>query len=215
MIHVSTSEVYGTAKYVPMDENHPTLPHSTYAVSKLAADRAAFAMHKEHGYPLVIMRPFNSYGPNVTQPYIVPEIALQLLNGRNPIALGNVNAVRDFTYVADTARAIILASIEKRAAGATINIGSGRGIRISDLAALMAKILDKELEIHVDESRFRPYDVEELVCDFGRAEELLKWRPTISLQEGLEKTLNWLKKYPVRYGSPFTGWPRVYGNSSR
>lgn len=213
LVHVSSSEVYGTALYTPMDEKHPTLPHSTYAVSKLAADRAVFAMHKEHGYPVVIVRPFNSYGPNVTQPYIVPEIALQLLNGRNPLELGNVNAIRDFTYVEDTARAIILASIEKQAAGETINIGSGRGVSISELAMLMAKILGKEINLHIDESRFRPYDVEKLICDFSKARRILNWSPTISLDEGLRRTLDWFRGYPVRYETPFTGWPRVYRRS--
>ena len=213
LVHVSSSEVYGTALYTPMDEKHPTLPHSTYAVSKLAADRAVFAMHKEHGYPVVIVRPFNSYGPNVTQPYIVPEIASQLLNGRNPLELGNVNAIRDFTYVEDTARAIILASIEKQAVGETINVGTGVGVRIGDLAMLMAKILGKEVNIHIDESRVRPYDVEKLICNSSRAQTILNWSPTISLDEGLRITLDWLRSHPVRYETPFTGWPRVYRRS--
>ena len=213
LVHVSSSEVYGTALYTPMDEKHPTLPHSTYAVSKLAADRAVFAMHKEHGYPVVIVRPFNSYGPKVTQPYIVPEIASQLLNGRNPLELGNVNAIRDFTYVEDTARAIILASIETRAVGETINIGSGRGASISDLAMLMAKILGREVTIHIDENRVRPYDVEKLICDFGKAQRILNWSPTISLDEGLRMTLDWLRSHPARYETPFAGWPRVYRRS--
>jgi len=213
LVHVSSSEVYGTALYTPIDEKHPTLPHSTYAVSKLAADRAVFAMHKEHSYPAVIVRPFNSYGPKVTQPYIVPEIASQLLNGRNPLELGNVDAVRDFTYVDDTARAIILASMETRAVGETVNIGSGRGTSISDLAMLMAKILGREVTIHIDENRVRPYDVEKLICDFSKAQRILDWSPTISLDEGLRRTLDWLRSNPARYDTPFTGWPRVYRRS--
>jgi len=209
-VHVSSSEVYGTALYTPMDEKHPTLPHSTYAASKLAADRAVFAMHKEHSYPTAILRPFNSYGPRVTQPYIIPEIALQLLDGRNSLELGNVNAIRDFTYVEDTARAIVLAGIEKQAAGETINVGSGLGVRINDMAILMARILGKEVTIRIDESRFRPYDVEKLICDFSKARRILNWSPTISLEEGLRMTLDWLMGRPVSFKTSFRGWPRVY-----
>ncbi len=100
-VHISTSEVYGSAQHVPMDENHPTNPHSTYAVSKLAGDRVAFTLHKENGFPVVIIRPFNSYGPKYTQPYIIPEIMNQLLNGNKELMLGNISATRDFTYVSD------------------------------------------------------------------------------------------------------------------
>ena len=209
-VQVSSSEVYGTALYRPMDERHPTLPHSTYAVSKLAADRAAFAMHKEHRYPVVVVRPFNSYGPRVTQPYVVPEIASQLLSGRRAVALGNTDAVRDFTYVEDTARAIILAGIENQSVGETINIGTGQGVSVRDLAVLMAKILGKEVNIHFDERRLRPYDVGELICDFKKAHGILNWSPTVSLEEGLKMTLDWLKAHPVSYDSPFLGWPRAY-----
>jgi dTDP-glucose 4,6-dehydratase len=212
-VHVSSSEVYGTAQYAPMDEKHPTLPHSTYAASKLAADRAVFTMHKEHNYSAVIVRPFNSYGPRVTQPYIVPEIASQLLNGRNPLELGNINATRDFTYVEDTARAIILASTEKHAVGETINVGSGYGVTISELATLIAKILSRDVKIRTDETRIRPYDVEKLICDFAKARRILNWSPTIPLDEGLKRTLDWLRSHPVRYETPFKGWPRVYRRS--
>jgi len=209
-VQVSSSEVYGTALYEPMDEKHPTLPHSTYAVSKLAADRAVFTMHKEHGYPAAIVRPFNSYGPRVTQPYIVPEIALQLLNGRNTLMLGNVDAIRDFTYVEDTARAIILASIEKQAVGETINVGTGVGVSIRELALQQAKILGREVTIQLDEKRLRPYDVGKLICDFGKARRILNWRPMISLEEGLALTIDWLKAHPISYRTPFAGWPSVY-----
>jgi len=209
-VQVSSSEVYGTALYEPMNEKHPTLPHSTYAVSKLAADRAVFTMHKEHGYPVVIVRPFNSYGPRVTQPYIIPEIASQLLSGQDTLTLGNLDAVRDFTYVEDTARAIILASIEKRALGETINVGSGRGVSIRDLAILMAKILERTANIRIDRNRFRPYDVNRLICDSKQARERLNWTPTVPLEQGLRITLDWLRARPIGYRSPFLGWPRVY-----
>ena len=133
-VHISTSEVYGSAQTVSMNENHPTTPHSTYAVSKLAGDRAAFTLHKENGFPIVIIRPFNSYGPRFTEPYIIPEIMSQILNNSKEIILGNVNASRDFTYVQDTASAIIKSIIEKKANGEIINVGSGTEISILNLA---------------------------------------------------------------------------------
>lgn len=207
-VHISSSEVYGSAKYVPMDENHPTLPHSTYAASKLAADRAVFTLHKEHDFPAVIIRPFNSYGPHITQPYIIPEIVTQLFN-RDQLILGNVNASRDFTYVSDTARAIILAAVEQKAIGETINIGSGGDIKIGDLAVLIADLIGKKVSIVQDQSRFRPYDVERLFCNDSKARELLGWKPQVSLVDGLRTTIEWIKANPLKFKEPFKGWPRA------
>lgn len=207
-VHISSSEVYGSAKYVPMDENHPTLPHSTYAASKLAADRAVFTLHKEHDFPAVIIRPFNSYGPHITQPYIIPEIVTQLFN-RDQLILGNVNASRDFTYVSDTARAIILAAVKQKAIGETINIGSGGDIKIGDLAVLIADLIGKKVSIVQDQSRFRPYDVERLFCNDSKARELLGWKPQVSLVDGLRTTIEWIKANPLKFKEPFKGWPRA------
>ena len=209
-IHVSSSEVYGTARYAPMDEEHPTLPHSTYAVSKLAADRAIFAMHKEHGFPAVIIRPFNSYGPKVTQPYIIPEIALQLLSADGCVQLGNVEVSRDFTYVTDTARGIIMALTNKNAVGETINLGSGREVKIRDLVFLMAKLLGKQVKIERDPTRLRPYDVERLLCDYTKARKILEWEPKVSLEEGLKKTIEWITNNPIMFKGPFKGWYQSY-----
>ena len=209
-VHISSSEVYGTAKYVPMDEEHPTLPRSTYAVSKLAADRAVFTMHKEHGFPVVIIRPFNSYGPNVTQPYIIPEIALQLLSANDCVRLGNVRSSRDFTYVVDTARGIVMALTNKNVVGETINLGSGRKVKIRDLVFLMAKLLGKHVKIETDPTRLRPYDVERLLCDYTKARKLLEWEPKVSLEEGLKKTIEWLANNPIMFKGPFKGWYQSY-----
>lgn len=209
-IHISSSEVYGTARYVPMDENHPTLPHSTYAVSKLAGDRAVFTMHKEHGFPTVIIRPFNSYGPNITQPYIIPEIALQLLAMSNPIRLGNIETSRDFTYVEDTARGIIMASTNKKAIGETMNIGSGREIKIRDLALLMARLLGRQVKIETDSTRLRPFDVKRLCCNYAKAKKILRWEPKVSLEGGLKKTIEWIAKNPIKFKEPFKGWSKSY-----
>ena len=209
-VHISTSEVYGTAKYVPIDEDHPTLPHSTYAVSKLAADRAVFSMHKEHNLPVVIIRPFNSFGPNITQPYIIPEIILQLLNGNRTLHLGNVESSRDFTYVTDTARGILLALSQEDAIGKTINLGIGEDIKIKDLAFLIAELMGNQIEIETDPIRFRPYDVKRLCCSNRKAEKLLGWKPFVPLKDGLKMTINWIKKNGVRFKDPFKGWTRTY-----
>ena len=131
-VQISSSEIYGTAKYIPMDESHHTTPQSTYAVSKLAGERVVFTMHKEHNLPAVIIRPFNSFGPNITQPYIIPEIIRQIEKS-DVIKLGNLNAKRDLTYVTDTARGIILSLVKEGVIGEVINIGSQRSYSIKDL----------------------------------------------------------------------------------
>lgn len=207
-VHISSSEVYGSAKYIPMDENHPTLPQSTYAASKLAADRAVFTLHKEHDFPAVIIRPFNSYGPRITQPYIVPEIITQLLRG-DRVCLGNVESSRDFTYVGDTAKGIILALTEEKAIGETINICSGSDIKIGDLACLIARLMGKNIQLEQDESRFRPYDVERLLGDYTKAKKLLGWEPKIPPEEGIRRTIEWIKSNPIEFKEPFKGWPRA------
>jgi nucleoside-diphosphate-sugar epimerase len=213
-VHISTSEVYGSSKYIPMDEDHPTLPHSTYAVSKLAADRAVFTMHKEHGFPVVIIRPFNSFGPNITQPYIIPEIILQLLNGNSTLHLGNVESSRDFTFVSDTAKGIILALSEKRAIGETINLGRSVDIKIRDLAFLLAELMGKEIRIETDHARLRPFDVERLCCSNKKAEELLGWRPIVPLEDGLKSTIEWIKNEGLSFKDPFGGWTKTYNPRS-
>ena len=182
-VQISTSEVYGSAQFTPMDENHPTAPYSTYAVSKLAADRAAFTLHKENGIPVVVIRPFNTFGPRFTQPYIIPEIINQILGGAKQLSLGNINSSRDFT-----------------------NVGSGMEIKIQELAEKIIAISGMEIEIKIDESRLRPYDVNRLICDNSKASKLLKWKPEISIEEGLKITFEWAKKNQVVFNAPFKRW---------
>ena len=205
-VQISTSEVYGSAQFVPMDESHPTTPHSTYAVSKFAGDRAAFTLHKENGFPVVIIRPFNSYGPRYTEPYIIPEVINQILNGSGELTLGNVNAVRDFTFVSDTADAILRSITEEKAKGEIINVGSGIEITIRDLAQKIARIGNKKIKIKYDESRERPYDVDRLVCNNRKAQTLLHWKPKIEMNEGLSITYNWSKKNKTTFSAPFKRW---------
>ena len=201
-VHISSSEIYGTARYIPMDESHHTTPQSTYAVSKLAGERVVFTMHKEHNLPAVIIRPFNSFGPNITQPYIIPEIIRQILKG-DVVKLGNLNAKRDLTYVTDTARGIILSLVKEGIVGEVINIGSQRSYSIKELVSLISEIMGKEVTVEVDPLRFRPYDVDTLICDYERATKLLGWKPEITIREGLEKTIEWIKKEDVDIGLPY------------
>ena len=213
-VHISSSEVYGTAKETPMSEDHPTLPQSTYAVSKLAAERAAFTMHKEHDIPLTIIRPFNCYGPNITQPYIIPEIINQLLVGPHCV-LGNVNTRRDMTYVTDTAKGIVLALTAQMVEGQTINLGSGRDLSVQELADEIGGILEYHPEIEFDSSRTRPFDVERLICDNSRAKELLGWMPTVPLNVGLRQTIDWIRDNGVEFKEPFKGWRRSYSGGMK
>ena len=205
-VQISTSEVYGTAQQTPMDENHPTSPHSTYAVSKLAGDRAAFTLHKENGFPIVVIRPFNSFGPKYTEPYIIPEVMNQILNGSKELQLGNVNTSRDFTFVSDTANGIIKAATERKAAGEIINIGYGEDIKILDLVQKIAKISKTKIKIKYDESRERPFDVNKLICNNKKAQNILKWKPKITVEKGLKITYEWAKKNKVVFNAPFKRW---------
>jgi nucleoside-diphosphate-sugar epimerase len=208
-VYVSSSEVYGSAKQEPMDENHPTLPHSSYAASKLAADRVTFTISKELDLPVTIVRPFNTFGPNITQPYIVPEIIAQALAGDGELWLGNTEAYRDLTYVDDTARGIILSAIGPGADGEVINLGSGSSISVRELALKIASLMGKKLVIRKDASRLRPFDVGKLICDNSKAERILKWRPMVSLDDGLRKTIDWVKSNSIHFQSPFRNWYRT------
>ena len=208
--HISSSEIYGSARFSPMTENHPTIPQSTYAVSKLAGERVAYTMYKEHNVPTVIIRPFNSFGPNITQPYIIPEIISQLLNGKNELELGNIHSRRDLTFVEDTARAIISSLVAEGVIGETINVGSERSVTIKELVHLIANIFSRDVTIKIDSSRLRPHDVEALICDYGKAKRLLSWEPTISIKEGLKRTVDWAKENQIKLKAPFKGWTSSY-----
>jgi nucleoside-diphosphate-sugar epimerase len=212
-IHISSSEVYGTAHYTPMDENHPLIPQSTYSVSKLAGERVVYTIHKEHNLPIVILRPFNSFGPNITQPYIIPEIIHQLLSNTKEVRLGNINTRRDLTFVSDTAKGIINTLVAEGIIGETINLGSERSVSIRELVNLIAEILCRNVSITMDSSRMRPSDVEVLTCDYTKANRLLGWLPTVSIKEGLRITVAWAMKHGITLKAPFKGWPATYRRS--
>lgn len=211
IVYVSSSEVYGTAQYTPMDEEHPTNPHSTYAVSKLAADRLCYTLDKEHGIPIVILRPFNTYGPRETHPYIIPEAISQLAR-TSSLKLGDIDTSRDFTYVTDIVHGLLLAGERPDLQGEVINLGSGKDIRMRDLVCLIAKLMEKDdVKITTDPAKYRPYDVKQLIADNQKAKRLLKWEPKVPLEEGLNQTIAWYLKNGEK-------WPwekRYYPGRSR
>ena len=191
VVYFSSSEVYGTAKYTPMDENHPTLPLSTYAVSKLASDRLCFVFNHEHGVPVLVVRPFNCYGPRETQPYVIPEIISQLSRGR-VVELGNVKAKRDFTYVEDTARGAIALMESDIPDGEVVNLGSGKTYSIEEIALLVGRVMNRnDMVIRTSSSRMRPLDVDLLQCDCSKAKKYTGWEPAVDIREGLERTVKW------------------------
>ena len=199
VVQYSSSEVYGTAQYVPMDEKHPTLPASTYAVSKLAADRLCFTLFHEQNIPVAILRQFNVYGPRETHPYIIPELITQL-SGSNKLKLGNVKASRDFTYVEDAARGAIEILKSKDTAGEVLNMGSGKDYTIEQLAKIIGGLLGKDkLQIETEKTRFRPLDVQRLQCNYSKMEKLTGWEPKTDFVKGLEKTIEWYNEHGKKW----------------
>jgi len=195
VLHYSTSEVYGTAKYVPMNEDHPTKPLSTYAASKLAADRLCFTLFYEHKVPAVILRQFNAYGPRETQPYVIPEIITQLSKS-NEVKLGNIKARRDFTYVEDVAKGAIELMACPGIEGEVINMGSGADCSIEEIAYTIGALMGLEsTKITVDTRRLRPLDVNVLLCDSSKAQKLIDWEPKTDMKEGLRRTIEWFKEH--------------------
>lgn len=194
IVHVSTSEVYGTAQYVPIDERHPLRPQSPYAASKSAADQLTLSYHLTFETPAVVVRPFNTYGPRQSLRAVIPTIAAQLLAG-TPVRLGSLDPTRDLTFVGDTVEALVRAGHTKGIEGRTIQLGTGREIRIGDLAEMLARVTGIPLRLVHDPERVRPpsSEVERLVADNSLARELLGWRPAVALEEGLATTVEWLR----------------------
>ncbi|MCD6479110.1 MAG: SDR family NAD(P)-dependent oxidoreductase [Candidatus Diapherotrites archaeon] len=199
VLQYSTSEVYGTAKYLPMDESHPINPHSTYATSKVAADRLCFTLYHEQQVPVIILRQFNTYGPRETHPYIIPEIISQLSRG-STLHLGNINAKRDFTYVCDAARAAIELMKHKEAEGQVFNSGYGKCWSIKEIAEIIAEIMGvHDLKIVVEKQRLRPLDVQVLEANYFKLFRLTGWKPKVSFEEGLQKTIEWFNENGKRW----------------
>jgi len=192
----SSSEVYGTARYVPMDEAHPHQAQSPYAATKIAADRLAESYHRSFGLPIVVVRPFNTYGPRQSARAVIPTIAAQLLAGRGEVRLGSLEPRRDFTYVRDTARAFIAAARCDGAIGQDLNAASGRDISIGELAGLLAAKIDPAARVCSDAQRMRPRgsEVERLLGSSAKLRALAGWAPEWDLERGLDETVAWLRE---------------------
>jgi NAD dependent epimerase/dehydratase len=194
IIHTSTSEVYGTAQYVPIDEKHPLNPQSPYAASKIAADKLAESFYHSYELPVSILRPFNTFGPRQSLRAIIPTIITQLLESKK-VVLGNLEPRRDFTFITDTVMGFILLANKNGVAGETFNLGTKKDITIRDLVFLISKLLGGNPKIEVDKQRIRGNQTEvmQLVSDNSKASEILGWQPACTLEEGLKETIAWLK----------------------
>lgn len=195
VIHTSTSEVYGTAQYVPIDEKHPIKPQSPYSASKIAADSIALSAFMSFGLPVTIARPFNTYGPRQSSRAVIPTIMTQILSKTKSIKLGNLHPTRDFSYIEDTCRGLISLAMCDEAIGETVNIGTNSEISIGDTADLIKRLLNSDLEIESDELRIRPdkSEVERLFCDNTKIKKLTGFQPTVSFHEGLKRTIAWFR----------------------
>ena len=195
-LHTSTSEVYGTARYVPIDEKHPLQAQSPYSASKIAADAIAHSFFASFGLPVTIMRPFNTYGPRQSARAVIPTVITQILSGRDGLRLGSLHPTRDFTYVEDTCRGIVALAGCQAAVGETINIGSNQEISVGEAVALVQDILGTRVEVISDKDRLRPErsEVERLWCDNAKMLALTGWRPQVPLREGLTRTIEWLRR---------------------
>jgi dTDP-glucose 4,6-dehydratase len=200
VVHTSTSEVYGTARYVPIDEAHPLQGQSPYAATKIGADKLAEAFQLSFNTPVVTVRPFNAFGPRQSARAIIPTIITQCLVG-DRVRLGNLHPTRDLNFVRNTVDGFMCAGSTPAAIGKTVNIGSGVEISMGDLAKLIAELIGKPIHIEVDEQRTRPgkSEVDRLLADNTLARDLLGWKPNVTLQEGLLRTIDWIRQHQERY----------------
>lgn len=203
IVHTSTSEVYGTAKYVPIDENHPLQGQSPYSASKIAADKIAESFFCSFNLPVAIIRPFNTFGPRQSARAIIPSVISQIISGRKKIKAGSLEPVRDFTYVKDTVEGFIKIAQSDETAGEVINIGNGKGTTIKELICLITELTGRKIPISKDVARIRPpnSEVMKLICANEKAKRLLKWSPAYSLQEGLKETIRYIKDNLEKYKS--------------
>ena len=203
VIHTSTSEVYGTAQYVPIDENHPLQPQSPYSATKIAADAMAMSFYNAFGLPVTIARPFNTYGPRQSARAVIPTIITQIASGVKEIKLGDVTPTRDFNYVDDTCRGFIALAECDESIGETVNIGSNSEITIGDTLNLIKELMGSDVEFVIDKDRIRPSksEVFRLWCDNTKIKKLTGFESKVDIRQGLQQTIDWitqpknLKKY--------------------
>jgi NAD dependent epimerase/dehydratase len=195
-IHTSTSEVYGTALYAPIDEKHPLQGQSPYSASKIAADQMAKSFHLSFDLPVIIARPFNTYGPRQSARAVIPTIISQLLSGKKELKLGDLTPTRDFNFVLDTANGFIKTAESENALGETINIGSGKEYSIQETVDMILKLTGSDAKIITDNARIRPKksEVNRLLADNQKAKILLGWEPEFTFEEGLTQTIDWIKQ---------------------
>jgi dTDP-glucose 4,6-dehydratase len=200
LMHTSSSEVYGTARYAPMDEVHPLQGQSPYSASKIGADKLAESFYCSYSLPVVTVRPFNTFGPRQSARAVIPTIITQALV-QKAIRLGNLDTRRDFTYVSDTVHGFLRAAETEGIEGTVFNLGTGEAIRIGDVASRIARKLDRPVEVVIDPSRLRPEksEVLHLISDNRRAREVIGWTPQVSLDEGLDLTIDWIRHNLDRY----------------
>jgi len=200
MLHTSTSETYGSAQYVPIDEKHPLVAQSPYSATKIAADKLAESYWLSFGMPTTIVRPFNTYGPRQSQRAIIPTIMCQALAGAKLI-LGNLDPVRDLTFVTDTAAGFLAAARSERTLGHTVNLGVGSGVSIRELVTRIGRLAGRDFNIEQDDQRIRPMgsEVQRLISDNRLAKELMAWEPQVSLDDGLLATFEHIRKHPEDY----------------
>jgi NAD dependent epimerase/dehydratase len=196
IIHTSTSEVYGTAQYVPIDEKHPLQAQSPYSASKIGADAMAMSYFNAFDLPLTIARPFNTYGPRQSARAVIPTIITQIANGEKQIKLGDVSPTRDFNYVEDTCRGFLALAQAEQAIGQTINIGSNFEISVGDTLNIIKEIMRSDVEFIVDEQRLRPEksEVNRLWCDNSQLMTMTGFKPQFDIKAGLAATIEWFTK---------------------
>jgi NAD dependent epimerase/dehydratase len=197
VVHTSTSEVYGTAQFVPITEEHPLQGQSPYSASKIGADQIAFSFYSSFGTPVSIIRPFNTYGPRQSSRAVIPTIITQLGSGQDKIKLGAIHPTRDFNYVKDTVRGFIAVAESEKSIGEVINIGSNYEITVGETVQLIAEVLGRQVEIESDLIRMRPEnsEVERLWADNTKAKKLLGWEPEFGGREGFKKGLEETAKW--------------------
>lgn len=193
VLQTSTSEVYGSAQYVPMDEAHPLHPQSPYAATKVGADQLAMSYHLSFGLPVTVVRPFNTYGPRQSTRAVVPTVCVQAMQG-DSLMLGNLTALRDLTYVEDTCSGFLHAAVSSEAIGEVVNLGTGDAVSVQQVVDQVASILGKTLHIKTDPARIRPEasEVTRLVSNNAKAKAKLQWEPEVGLESGLRSLLEWL-----------------------
>jgi dTDP-glucose 4,6-dehydratase len=201
VVVTSTSETYGTAQYVPIDERHIANAQSPYAASKVGADQLALSFHRAFGVDVRLVRPFNTYGPRQSARAIIPTIVTQILAGRTRLRLGSLEPTRDLTYVLDTVAGFLAIAETDACVGTVTNVGMNDEIAIGDLARTIARLMDRDIDFEVDPARVRPAasEVERLRCDNGRLRSCTGWTPQWSLEDGLTATIAWLREHPDLY----------------